>query len=58
MPWYADHICDEPEKCWLCDGYIIEKPTVITVECKTPGGEPCKPYDVPVHHGCYMDIDA
>jgi len=42
-------------KCWLCSG---SKPdTTVTVECETPNGKPCKPKQVRVHFGCYMDIN-
>jgi len=44
--------------CWLCGGNDPEPDIVITVERETPGGEPCRPKDVPVHTGCYQDLDA
>ena len=47
---------ESKNKCWLCGGDGAE--TVITVECETPNGKHCKPKDVKVHFGCYMDIDA
>ena len=44
------------KKCWLCNE---ENPdTEIIVECEIPHGKHCKPQKVPVHLGCYMDIDA
>jgi hypothetical protein len=43
------------EKCWLCRSE--EPDTMITVERETPNGKSCKPKDVFVHFGCYMDMD-
>jgi len=43
-------------KCWLCGGNNPD--STITVECETPNGRACKPKQVPVHFGCYMDIDS
>lgn len=46
------------EKCWLCGLSDPDPDTTITVECETPGGKHCKPYEVKVHFSCYMDMDA
>jgi hypothetical protein len=44
--------------CWLCGKNDPEPDLIIEVERETPGGEPCRPKDVPVHQGCYQDIDV
>lgn len=41
--------------CWLCGKGNTN--TTITVECETPGGKDCKPKEVRVHYGCYMDME-
>lgn len=43
------------DTCWLCGGSGPD--TTITVECETPSGKHCRPKNVEVHFGCYMDID-
>ena len=44
-------------KCWLCNGTDPKPETEIEVECETPAGKHCDPKVVPVHYGCYMDIE-
>lgn len=43
------------KSCWLCGGKRAE--TLVIVNCKIPGGKPCKPKKVYVHYGCWMDMD-
>jgi hypothetical protein len=53
----------EDAECWLCNCTIDamdfrdESAFYITVEADKPHGKHTDPHDVPVHFGCYMDID-
>jgi len=43
--------------CWLCgvaDGACM---TTITTQRDSPNGPQCDPKDVPVHPGCYQDME-
>ena len=51
-----ERILKKIQPCWICNQTDPETDIMITVEAKTPGGERCKPMNVPVHHGCYMDM--
>lgn len=42
--------------CWLCGKEGAG--TIIEVACETPNGKPCKPKEVCVHFGCYMDMPS
>lgn len=44
-------------KCWVCGSDDPVPQVHYEVSCKSPGGEPCEPYQTLVHFGCVQDMD-